>query len=317
VQATFVKVRKDWRSLEFIPFDLQSKDLVLEAVRQDWGALQYARQPVSDPELLREAICQSPLAVQFASDELRGDRNIIMQVVEQNGLLLEEASESARADQDIVLTAVCQNGMALKYAADSLRNSLDIVVAAVEEAPLALGFANDRFLENRELVFKAVSSNWHVYGLLSCSGSTLAEDVGVATEALRQSGNAFELLPETLKCRKELILEAARSSKSCSMIMECLEADVLNDKELLIQLLGMDGMALQHAPLSLRQDHDVCIAALSRTRRVKALIPEVLWQDPAFCEAASRAIEASASRSRLRSEKSRSQHRSGMSRVME
>jgi hypothetical protein len=67
----------------------------------------------------------------WASEELKGDRRIVMAAVQQNGLALEHAAQEMRGDRDIVMAAVQQNGMALKDAAKEMKGDSDVVLKAL------------------------------------------------------------------------------------------------------------------------------------------------------------------------------------------
>ena len=59
---------------------------------------------------------QNGVSLEYASQELRGDREVVLAAVHQNGVALEYASEELRTDREVVLAAVRQNGLAFKYA---------------------------------------------------------------------------------------------------------------------------------------------------------------------------------------------------------
>jgi hypothetical protein len=76
------------------------------------------------------AVKSDALALKFASNELRGDRDVVLAAVESDGEALEYASKKLREDGGIVLAAVTSNGRALEYASKKLRSHPDIVAAA-------------------------------------------------------------------------------------------------------------------------------------------------------------------------------------------
>ena len=51
-------------------------------------------------------VLQDRRALEDASEELRGDREIVMRAVEEDGLALEFASEELRGDMEIVMQAI-------------------------------------------------------------------------------------------------------------------------------------------------------------------------------------------------------------------
>lgn len=76
------------------------------------------------------AVQNDGTALQFASDELRNDKDIVLNAVKQNGSSLKLASERLQNDKDIVMTAVQQNRYALMYASKELQEDYDIQKAA-------------------------------------------------------------------------------------------------------------------------------------------------------------------------------------------
>jgi hypothetical protein len=56
---------------------------------------------------------QSGDALQYASEVLRGDREVVMAAVQQNGDALAYASEELKGDREVVMAAVQQNWHAL------------------------------------------------------------------------------------------------------------------------------------------------------------------------------------------------------------
>ena len=52
----------------------------------------------------------------------------VLPVVRKNGLDLKNASEELRGDREVVIRAVRQNGYALRYASEELRGDRDVVM---------------------------------------------------------------------------------------------------------------------------------------------------------------------------------------------
>jgi hypothetical protein len=71
------------------------------------------------------------LAFEYASQTLRGDREIVMKAVKQWGLVLEHASDECKKDLDIVKEAIkqqecCDNAKPVAYAHESLKSDPQI-----------------------------------------------------------------------------------------------------------------------------------------------------------------------------------------------
>lgn len=69
--------------------------------------------------------------LKYVSDELRSDKDVVLEAVKSNGLGLRYASPSLRDDIEVVLAAVKQNGVAIQYSSDRLKNDLEVVVEAI------------------------------------------------------------------------------------------------------------------------------------------------------------------------------------------
>ena len=71
-------------------------------------------------------------ALEYASEEVRGDRDIVMKAVSLVGGALHYASAELKCDYEIVLTAVQQWGSALKYASEDLRGDARLIELALK-----------------------------------------------------------------------------------------------------------------------------------------------------------------------------------------
>eukprot|EP00931_Biecheleriopsis_adriatica_P067569 TRINITY_DN41689_c0_g1_i1.p1 TRINITY_DN41689_c0_g1~~TRINITY_DN41689_c0_g1_i1.p1 ORF type:complete len:227 (+),score=51.85 TRINITY_DN41689_c0_g1_i1:53-682(+) len=89
----------------------------------------------------------------------------LLQELQKNPLeshnLLEMAPEELRADKEIVLEAVQNNGHALMDASADLKEDKDVVLAAVLQNPHALRYAGKGRQSDRELLAKAAATNHH------------------------------------------------------------------------------------------------------------------------------------------------------------
>ena len=66
-------------------------------------------------------------SLMYSSEELRGDREIVLATVQKCGRAIQWASKELRGDRDIVLTAVRENGIALYFASEELQNDPELV----------------------------------------------------------------------------------------------------------------------------------------------------------------------------------------------
>jgi hypothetical protein len=81
--------------------------------------------------------------LQFASEELRNDKEVVLEAIKYNKLNFEFASTSLRDDKEVALEAVANNMQTLQYASERLRGDRDVVYNAIKEHGMALISASE------------------------------------------------------------------------------------------------------------------------------------------------------------------------------
>ena len=72
-------------------------------------------------------------ALEWASEEMKGDRDIVLAAVRQDSAAVKLASEEMKGDRDIVMAAVQVDGWALEHAAQEMKEDVEIVVATLRQ----------------------------------------------------------------------------------------------------------------------------------------------------------------------------------------
>ena len=91
----------------------------LDAVKKDGRALKNFPAQKNNPTIVKLAVAQNGQALKHASNELKGDRTIVLAAVSQRGQAwraLSYASPEMKRDREVVTAAVQQNGSALQFA---------------------------------------------------------------------------------------------------------------------------------------------------------------------------------------------------------
>ena len=121
-------------------------------------------------------------------------------MVSQNGWKLQLASNELRNDKEVVLQAVTQNGESLRWASKELQNDKEVVIISVSHSEENISFASDELRENvewrssflsteREILLKCHSIN----GLmLRYASEDERNDEEIVTLAIQQTGMAFQ-----------------------------------------------------------------------------------------------------------------------------
>ena len=87
-----------------------------------------------DREFVLVAVKENGLTLQYASDELKADREIVLEAIRNSrGHALEWASNELKGDREVVLEAVNKSGRNLQYASEALKADPEIALAAMED----------------------------------------------------------------------------------------------------------------------------------------------------------------------------------------
>merc|ERR1711918_51110 len=91
---------------------LENREIVLEGIKQNWEALTRGAEELrGDREIMMEAVRRdgSGQALTYARKDLFDDRKLMFEAVRLNGLLFEYASDELRASRDLAMLAVTRN----------------------------------------------------------------------------------------------------------------------------------------------------------------------------------------------------------------
>ena len=146
---------------------------------------------------------------------------ITIQDLQTNGLLLAYASHNQQDNYDCVWAAVNQNGLALQYASLQLQDNDSIVIAAIRN---------------------------------SYCGDALA----YVSERLLHDTNIYAVKQEIKNNHESAVSSIIYTNP---MLLENADNFLKNYKPFILRVVKMNGMALQFASESLKNDNDVLDAA--------------------------------------------------------
>lgn len=144
VLAAMRQTRFSQQMLRFIPPDawLDRNFVTMVAKENEIGLKLASLQIRGDRQLVLDIVQKCGMSLQGAQAELRADREVVLAAVRRNGLALRHASEALRADREVVLAALQQDGAALQYAAEEWKSDKSMVLAGVRQRPIARHYAS-------------------------------------------------------------------------------------------------------------------------------------------------------------------------------
>jgi len=121
-------------------------------------------------------------ALEWASESLKGNKEVVLSAVKQDGSALEWASESLKGNKEVVLSAVKQDGSALEWASKPLKGDEEVVLSAAKQDLSALEWASEPLMCDKGFARMAMRVNFYAFSYLSAK---LKADETVFFEALR------------------------------------------------------------------------------------------------------------------------------------
>ena len=122
----FLPPEKQTEYFEFVK-NYRVKTMQILKLKQWGGYLEDALEELkNDKEVVMEAVRDEWRALEYASEELRGDKELVMEAVRNDGRALEYASEELRGDKELVMEAVRDRGEALGYASKELQKDPEL-----------------------------------------------------------------------------------------------------------------------------------------------------------------------------------------------
>jgi len=281
---------KDNKVLENLPEELKNdKEFILESIKKTRGvALGYASEELksdkefilkalqiektfilyhindelyNDREIALEAIKSKSYGLFYISEKLLNDKNFISQAVKFNGNVLEYASEDIKKDKELVLEAI-KNGDdilndIIENMSEEILNDEEIIKTLAENEKIKIDKIFDLFdkeifnkvlSENKELALKAIKEcpDWYI----DLQGDII-KDIDVITTLFE---NVEKIYDEE---RVEEKFDKAREKMS-----EKEHKSVFADRELVKNIVKMNGAYFEIASRDIRKDKEILLIAL-------------------------------------------------------
>ena len=90
---------------------------------------------ITDKEIAIEAIKKScGYVLEYASDDLKKDRDVVLEAVKKNGGALQYASNDLKKDREVVLEAIKNAERSLRYASPKLKNDKNFILEIIRKS---------------------------------------------------------------------------------------------------------------------------------------------------------------------------------------
>lgn len=183
-------------------------------------------------------------------------------LVRARGMSLQWAPPCVRDDVETVLAAIARDASDLRFASIRLRRSREVVLKAIKSEEVngtrtipVIAWAIGGLTQEREVAIQAVKANGH--SLLFTP--KYRDDEEVVLEALRANGDSFKWVSCRLSSDRNMVRAAISSARSLFPIPK----QYAYDREIMLQAIDKNGIALHLAPSYLRDDDEVVSRAVT------------------------------------------------------
>lgn len=167
VGSAFLRALQSFLQIMINPFvddTVYNRAQALEMVRNQGSALCRCSDALKDDkEVVLAALQNQPLALSCVSSRLQNDREVILAALRghlpTHGSLLYLASEQLRGDREVVGAAVRQGGSSLAFASRDLWGDRELVLEALQTAPWLFSRISEALRADREVVRLAVRAD--------------------------------------------------------------------------------------------------------------------------------------------------------------
>jgi hypothetical protein len=103
------------------------------------------------------------MSLTFASDELKNDKDIVMEAVKSGGNGLKYASEKLKNDINVVFAAIKNHPFSLEHASEEMKSNYEVLEYAIENINTEItkidnimSYASRELQNNNELILKSL-----------------------------------------------------------------------------------------------------------------------------------------------------------------
>ncbi|CAK0899912.1 unnamed protein product [Prorocentrum cordatum] len=228
-------------------------------------------------------------ALRFAPQDYRANREVVLALVRRSGHALQFASEELRGDEEVVLEAAKHSfGDALQYAPIAMRKDPRFMLDVLKHCPHALGYAFGRDRNDEGAVLQELDGRGYFCGRradpegLPFRGGQCDPELGEQCPACGrfQGGGNVILLQD-----RNFMLQAVGVQW---MALRSAEPKIKRDREVVQRAVRSGGLALFLAEEGLHHDRELALEAVRRDWRAFGRLSERLRSDPELAEEAVR-----------------------------
>lgn len=229
-----------------------------------------------DVEIVNAVLMHNPAAYRYIEQILRNDVGFVLEAVRMHPDVILYIDERFKSRYGIVRSAVEANGLALRHIGEPHRTDPTLELVAVRSNGLAIQYVRPVRWSEHAFVIEAATQN---AGAFAYSDYMLQTARGFVLAAVRANGNVLGFANFfTVDGRKVSMTVDGPGPRNFAVrkttghpIDDPIQA-FSDDKEIVLAAVTTTGSALMYASMRLREDWDVCTAALTNDADAMAYV---------------------------------------------
>lgn len=264
-------IAQNWRALEYAgEAGKKDPEIVMEACKQDPRAVLKAPSQLNHKGVMRIVLSKEGMLLEQAGEEVKDDAKLVQLAVADNWHALQFASENVRGMKDVVLPAFKQDPSltVMDWTAPSLRRDPVAMLEFLRHDKNMFPWVDDelmiheRFIYNvahdaklgRKIILQMVKRNWH----------------------------CFELVPDFMKADPEIILTAAQQDWHAIEVAEDFY-DCWMHPKIVLAAVSQDYNLIRNVDTVMWENLEIVVAAVSQNYQILDEAPDFyirrLWSE--------------------------------------
>lgn len=236
-----------------------SADFMLGMIsRRSYDMLQYASADLrGDRDFMLEAIKRNWRLFDYASDSLKRDRDFVLEIIRQSPWLFEFIPQNFRGDRDITLEAIKYDSRLYGYASEALRAEPAFILEAAKLNIEIMKYVSPDFWENKDFILEVIGQN--SLAILKYAPENIRNDRDYVLEMIRGAAGLQDMTLDELADNRDAMMKAVQQY---GPLLRYASDTLKNDEELVIAAVSQDYMAIPYASEEMRTKFNVIDIAL-------------------------------------------------------
>ena len=261
----------------------QDTKLWLLVANKDPNAMIYAQATEPSRARVLAAVSKKGKALHYVRDEFKKDKDIILAAVKNDGYALQFADKTHQKDPDIVAAALKQRRNDKRYSSQTKKLQRAEALRKIKSGDIRLWVLDKRFYDDKEIVLAALKrpEQFHRFDLISRSLFDDIEilwaliDKSLATDQKQNILKYLYYMPHPIRNKKRLLALLKKEG----LALQAATSTFKNNKSIVLTAIQQNGAALAYADKHLKRDKSMVLAAIKHSSEAFHYAEPVLKTD--------------------------------------